>query len=95
MPYIGTKVRNHDEMVTVKVFGNHHLFQVNPTKFQEIVSSAINSGPFDDEPVVGISKVVAKALDENVNAFWVECEILNAEGHLFGNTHMLPFASEV
>lgn len=89
MPYIGTKVRNNDEMVTVRVHGTERLFQVSPVKFQEIVSSAINSDPSDDEPVVAIAKVVAKALDGNEDALWVECEILNAEGHMSGDTELI------
>lgn len=89
MPYIGAKVRNKDEMVTVKVYGTNKLFHVNPVKLHEVISSAIEAGPFDDEPVVGIAKVVAKAMDENEAALWVECEILNAEGHLYGDTELI------
>jgi len=86
MPYIGAKVRHKDEMVTIKVCGTEKLFLTSPSKLQDIVSSAVEAGPFDDEPVVGIAKIVAEALYENENVLWVECEILNADGTIYGNT---------
>lgn len=86
MPYIGNKYRSDNRLITVKVFGPDSTFDTTSNDIKEILDRTISSseGVQQDELVTWIANNVAYNIKTDKAARWVECEVMYADGSLYG-----------
>lgn len=86
MPYIGNKYRSDDRLITVKIFGPDSTFNTTSNDIKEILDRTMSSseGVQESELVEWINNNIAYNVKTDNNALWVECEVMYADGSLYG-----------
>lgn len=86
MPYIGNKYRSNDRLITVKIFGPDTTFNTTSNDIKEILDRTISSseGVQQSELVEWINNNVVYNVKQDDNVRWVECEVMYADGSLYG-----------
>lgn len=96
MPYVGNKYRNKDRLFTVKLYGPGFEFDTTPKDIAEILDRTLSSseGAENNDLAAWVANNVAynvkRANDDHV--LWVECEVMYADGSLYGSVAELEAA---
>lgn len=93
MPFIGTRHRTKDNklMVTTKIYGPTPTFMFDPS---DVLKEVKRIADGDDSPpakrlATAIADQVANLIRYDKNAKWVDCEVLQDDGILFGDVSLL------
>lgn len=95
MPYIGNKYRNQDRLFTVKLYGPDYEFGTTPKDIEEILDRTLSSseGVQENELVEWVVNNVAYNVKHDNKIVWIECEVMYADGSLFGGVAELEKAA--
>lgn len=95
MPYIGNKCRNKDRLFTVKLYGPEYDFNTTPQDIEEILDRTLSSseGAENGELVQWVVNNVVYNVKRDENVVWVECEIMYADGSMYGGVAELETAA--
>lgn len=91
MPYIGSKYRSDDRLITVKIFGPEYEFTTTTKDINEILDRTMSSsaGAQTTDLVQWIANNVAYNVKHDKAIRWVECEVMYADGTLYGGVSEL------
>lgn len=86
MPYIGNKYRNKDRLFTVKLYGPDFDFNTTPKDIEEILDRTLSSseGAENSDLAEWVTNNVAYNVKRDENVVWVECEVMYADGSMYG-----------
>lgn len=94
MPYIGNKYRNKDRLFTVKLYGPDYEFDTTPQDIEEILDRTLSSsaGAENNDLAEWVVNNVAYNVKKDDSVLWVECEVMYADGSLYGSVAELESA---
>lgn len=85
MPYIGTKHRYDDRLITVKLYGPKNDFAITIDTIKNLINRAVSD--IDGEHSIlahYVARFIADETEELDNhVLWVECEVMYPDGSLY------------
>ena len=85
MPYIGKKYKYDDKLITTKLYGPNSLFSVSSEELEKLIASAVSRTIAEKWALAyWVARNVAGDVTKDENVRWVECEVMYADGSLFG-----------